>query len=304
MNPALRNLANGLLANPWLMLSLTCLFWGGNVVAARMAIDNISPMLLVTGRWGVACAILALTARSAFAADAPVLRAHWKRVTLTAIIGFTTYHTLYYVSAHYTQGVNLAILQGVTPVFVFIGGWIMWRTRVRAWQAVGCFITIFGVLIVGAHGDLSTLGALRFNLGDLGIFGASIFYAAYSLLLRNRPRASSLGFFCGLAIAAFATSLPLLALEAAQGVTFAPTLKGWLVLAYVAVFPTLLSQIFFIRSVEMVGPARATLFYNMTPALGAILATLFLDEPFAIYHLAALAFVIGGVMIAEIWGSR
>lgn len=300
----LRDLAQRFFANPWLLLTLTCLFWAGNIVAARTAIDNISPMMLVTGRWLITCAILALTARQAFAADWPLLKANWLRIALTAMAGFTTYHSLYYVSAHYTQGVNLSILQGVTPVYVFFGAWLLWRTPVGPWQAAGCLLTMVGIAFVGTHGDLSAIGSLRFNLGDIGILIASVFYAGYSLALRNRPKASSFGFFFALAIAAVITSLPLLAWEIARGAAFLPTGRGWLILLYVAICPTLLAQVFFIRSVELVGPGRATLFYNMTPALGATMATMFLDEPLATYHIVALVLVIGGVTIAERMGRK
>ena len=75
-------------------------------------------------------------------------------------------------------------------------------------------------------------------------------------------------------------------------------------LAYVALFPTLLAQVFFIRSVELVGPGRATLFYNMTPAIGALLATMFLPEQLASYHLVSLVLVIGGVTMAERLGRK
>jgi drug/metabolite transporter (DMT)-like permease len=51
--------------------------------------------------------------------------------------------------------------------------------------------------------------------------------------------------------------------------------------------------------VELIGPSRATLFYNMTPVMGAILATLMLHESFEPYHAVALTLVIGGVTIAE-----
>ncbi len=299
-----RAFAQRFFANPWPLLLLTCLFWAGNIVAARTAIGEISPMTLVTGRWLITCGILALTARRAFVADLPVLRERWLRVTLMAMAGYTTYHSLYYVSAHYTQGVNLSILQGVTPVFVFFGAWALWRTPVGPWQALGCLLTLVGVSLIGTRGDLTALADMRFNVGDIGILVASVFYACYSLALRNRPKASSFGFFFGLAIAAVVTSLPLLAWEIASGVTFAPTKTGWIVLAYVALFPTLLAQVFFIRSVELIGPGRATLFYNMTPALGAMMATVFLREPFALYHLGALLLVIGGVTRAERLGRK
>ena len=286
-------------ANPWLLLSLTCLFWGGNVVAARQAIGEISPMTLVTGRWALTCAILVLAARKAFMADLPTLAPKWPRILLMGLFGFTGYHTLYYVSAHYTPGLHIAILQGVTPVLVFIGAWLLWRTPVRLAQALGCLLTLVGVALVGARGELSQLAAVQFNLGDIGMLVASVFYGGYTLALRTRPAASPMGFFVALGFVALLTSLPLLGAEWALGELFWPTGKGLVILLYVAIFPTLLAQVFFIRGVELIGPGRATLFYNLTPAIGAIFSTVFLREPFEVYHAVALALVIGGVMMAE-----
>lgn len=299
-----RALARRAFANPWLLLSMTCLFWGGNVVAARSAIGEISPLALVTGRWAIPCVILGFTARRVFMADLPVLRPHWPRIAFMGLIGFTSYNTLYYVSAHYTEGVNLSILQGVTPVYVFLGAWLLWRTPIGPWQAIGCLVTLLGIAVIGSKGDLTSLAALTFNRGDLGILLASVFYAVYSLALPGRPKASPFGFFFALAIAAFLSSLPLFVFEYAAGAMFAPSFKGWMALLYVALFPTLLAQVFFIRGVELIGPGRATLFYNMTPALGALLAAVFLGEPLSLYHIAALALVIGGVTLAERLGRK
>ena len=94
-------------------------------------------------------------------------------------------------------------------------------------------------------------------------------------------------FFAAMAGVAFLTSLPLLAVEIAQGTVQWPTAKGWLVLLYVGLFPSLLSQIFFMRGVELIGPARAGLFVNLVPVFGALLAVLLLGEPFALYHARA-----------------
>ncbi len=304
MSPAVPRLVERAFANPWLLLSLTCLFWGGNVVAAREAIGEISPMTLVTGRWALASVVLLAGARRAFVADWPVLAPHWPRLFLTGFFGFTAYHTLYYVSAHYTPGLHIAILQGATPVLVFIGAWLLWKTPVALAQAIGCLLTLTGVVLVGARGDFSQLAAMQFNIGDIALLVASIFYAGYSLALRFRPAASPLGFFVALALVALITSLPLLGYELAIGETFWPSAKGLVILAYVAIFPTLLSQMFFIRGVELIGPGRAALFYNLTPALGAIFATVFLHEQFEIYHITALVLVIGGVVMAEKLGRR
>ena len=199
---------------------------------------------------------------------------------------------------------NLAIIQGVSPVFVLIGAWVMWRTPVRGVQIAGCALTMAGVMIVATHGDVFALQDLNFRIGDLGVLCSSIIYSGYALSLRNRPKSSSLGFFVAMAFAGLLSSFPLVALEAMAGRLVWPTQMGWALLFYTAVFPSLLAQLFFIRAVELIGPGRATLFYNMTPVLGAIFAALMLHEPFEAHHAVALAFVIGGVTIAERLGRR
>ncbi len=302
--PFLQTLMRRIYDNPWLLITLTCVFWAGNVVAARVAIGEISPMLLVSGRWAAASLILIAVARRPFIEDWPALAPHWLRVFLMGGCGFTLFHAIYYISAYYTTGVNLAIIQGVSPVFVLIGAWVMWRTPVRGVQIAGCALTIGGVIIVATHGDVFALQDLNFRIGDLGVLCSSMIYSGYALSLRNRPKTSSLGFFVAMAFSGLLSSLPLVALEAMAGQLVWPTQIGWALLFYTAIFPSLLAQLFFIRAVELIGPGRATLFYNMTPVLGAIFAAVMLHEPFELHHAVALAFVIGGVTIAERLGRR
>jgi drug/metabolite transporter (DMT)-like permease len=76
------------------------------------------------------------------------------------------------------------------------------------------------------------------------------------------------------------------------------------VLIYIAIFTSLLGQIFFMRAVELVGPGRAANFHNLTPIFGAILSVLILGERLDFYHAAALALVLGGIWLCEKWGRR
>jgi drug/metabolite transporter (DMT)-like permease len=68
---------------------------------------------------------------------------------------------------------------------------------------------------------------------------------------------------------------------------------------YIGLLPSLAAQVFFIRGVELIGPARAGLFVNLVPVFGALLAVLILGEPFALYHAVGLALVLGGIWLAE-----
>lgn len=289
---------------PYVLLGLTMLMWGANAVAGRMAVGQVSPMVLTSARWVISCVILLIFARRQFIQDWPALKPRWLMLTFMGALGFTAFNALFYEAAHYTGAVNLTIIQGAIPVLVLIGARIAFGVPISPMQVVGMVVTVVGVLVLASRGSLDELLALRFNIGDLWMIVACVFYAFYTLGLRQRPNVSGIGLFTFMAGVAFLTSLPLLGLEAWRGQIQWPTTKGWLVTAYVGIAPSLLAQIFFMRGVQLIGPGRAGLFVNLVPVFGAFLAVLILGEPFGLSSAAALALVLGGIFIAERLGKR
>ncbi|MGJ3262393.1 MAG: DMT family transporter [Salinarimonas sp.] len=283
----------------YLFLTITALSWGGNAVAGRLAVGEISPMAFTALRWLMVVAILAPLARRDLVAHWPTIRAHWRRIALMAAIGFTAFNSLMYVAAHYTSAVNLTIIQGGIPVVVLVGALLVYGTRITPLQVAGMAVTLAGVAVVAAQGSLAALMALSFNPGDLLMMIACLAYAGYTLALRSRPAMPQLAFFTAMAAVAFLTSLPLLGAEIAMGRVLWPGLDGWLILAYVSLFPSLIAQLCFMRGVELLGPGRAGLFVNLVPVFGAMLAVAILAEPFRLYHAAALVLVLGGIALAE-----
>jgi drug/metabolite transporter (DMT)-like permease len=96
--------------------------------------------------------------------------------------------------------------------------------------------------------------------------------------------------------------VPLLAWEIADGSVQWPTLEGWALLAFIAIFPSFLSQVAYMRGVELIGPGRASLFTNFVPIFGAFFGVILLGEPFRTYHVVALFLVVVGILVAEIAG--
>jgi drug/metabolite transporter (DMT)-like permease len=136
------------------------------------------------------------------------------------------------------------------------------------------------------------------------MIAACAFYSGYAVFLRLRPDVSGPTLFAAFAAAALLTSLPLVAYEIAAGIVQWPTPKGWLIMAFIGLFPSFLAQLFFMRGVELIGPGRAGLFVNLVPVFGAFMAVLILGEPFHLYHAAALVLVLGGIFIAERLGAH
>jgi drug/metabolite transporter (DMT)-like permease len=290
---------SGLMRQPYVVLLLTAVFWAGNAVAGRLAVGEISPMALTCLRWVIVVIILVPIFGCQILAEGPALRPRWRSILLMGALGFTAFNALFYLAAHHTSAVSLTILQGSIPILVLLGTVLFFRTRIRPLQVVGMAVTLIGVVAVAAKGDLTVLRTLALNIGDVWMLAACVFYAGYTLGLRNRPAVPGFVFFTTMAVVAFLTSLPLLVIEIVQGAVQWPTPRGWAVLLYVGLFPSLLSQIFFMRGVELIGPGRAGLFVNLVPVFGALLAVFILGEPIALYHAAGLVLVLGGIALAE-----
>jgi drug/metabolite transporter (DMT)-like permease len=286
-------------ARPILLLVLTTLIWAGHSIVGRLAVGQIAPMTLTCLRWGVALVPILMAARSALRRDWPVLRAHWPYMAAMGALGYTAFNALFYVAAHRTTALNLSIIQGAIPALVLIGARVFLGARFTALQALGALTTMIGVAAIAAQGEVARLAALAFNEGDVMIFIAAILYAGYTIGLRERPRVSGLSLLAGMAVAAFVTSVPLMIWEIAAGGFIWPTAAGLATLVYVALGPAFVSQIFFMRGVELIGPGRAGVFVNLVPVFGAIMAVVLLGEPFAAYHVVALLLVVGGIAIAQ-----
>jgi drug/metabolite transporter (DMT)-like permease len=281
-------------------LLVATLCWGLNANFSKLAVDQISPMQVVTFRWLGVVLILLLFARENIRRDWPVLRRHLPFLALMGGCGFTLFNALFYVAGHHTSAINIGILQGAVPVFVLIGGFIAFGQRIRPIQAVGVTLTLVGVVIVASGGSLQALAAFSINRGDIFMLIACLIYAVYSLGLSRGPKVSSLGLFAVMAFVAWLVSLPLVITETWLLGWQPPTTLGWIIVALITLLPSLLAQLFFIFGVRLIGPARAGTFYNLVPVFASILAVVLLHEVFELYHALSLLLVLGGIWLSEL----
>ena len=296
---ARRPLPSRIMRNPWLLLTFSSLVWGGNVAAARFAVGEISPMVLVGLRWIVVSAIIAVLMGKRLGPVLGSLRPHWAFLLPMGVIGFTISNAFFYESARFTTGLNLSIIQGVLPVLVLAGARLVYGVRVGGMRMFGVALTMAGIVLIATEGEPSRLLDLQFNKGDAFAFLGAAIYAAFTLALRKRPPLSAMAFFIGVSIAALVSSAPAMVVEAMLGGAIWPGWQGFLVLLYVAVFTSIVGQVCWIRAVEMIGPGRAGVFQNLVPVVGAILSVVVLRETFHWFHAASLALVLSGLFISE-----
>lgn len=283
----------------YILLALTALFWGGNSIAGKFAVGHISPMMLNSARWLFAMLIILAIGLPQIKQDWHTLRSNWLLLFILGSVGFTGFTIALYSSLQYTQAINVSVEQASMPMLIFLLNFLFFRQRSTRAQLTGAAMAIIGTLLTASHGNLMRLLSLDLNLGDAIMLAGCLAYAAYTVALRYKPAVHWQSLMVALTCAGFVSSIPITALEVVAGRSIAPDMQGWLVLVYVVIFPSILSQIFYIRGVELIGANRAGLFINMVPVFGTILSVLILNEEFHLYHALSLALVFGGIWLAE-----
>lgn len=286
------------------ILLLATLFWGGNAVAGKLAVGHVSPMLLTTARWGLAFLIICVIGWPRLKADWPKVRERAVYLLLLGAIGFTAYNAALYSALLYTSAVNASIENAGIPMVIFIANFLIFRLLPTWAQIAGFLLSLIGVALTASHGNLARLLALDLNFGDLLVLVAVLVYSGYAVALRVKPEIHWQSLMIALTAGAFLASIPLTIIEAYVGATILPDALGWGVILYTTIFASLLSQIFFVRGVELIGSNRAGLFVNLLPVFGTLLSVILLREEFYLYHAIALALVLGGIWLAETSGRR
>ncbi|WP_373091714.1 DMT family transporter [Zhongshania sp.] len=288
-----------LFRNPFILLIVVALLWGGNAVAGKLAVGHVSPMLLTSLRWLFACVFIVPFAWQDAVREWSLIRQHWLSLFLYGALGFTTFNALFYWALNYTSAINVTIEQSAMPLIVFLGNFILFGLRPVKLQMLGFSLTLLGVLITVAHGDLSSLLSLDLNRGDALMLLATLLYGGYTVALRFRPPLHWRSMIMVLAFFAFISSLPFSAYEYMAGYTIMPDARGFGVVLYIAIFPSLIAQSLYMRGVDLIGGNRANLFINLVPVFGSALAVVILSEEFKAYHFLALCLVVGGILMAE-----
>ena len=291
-------------ANPYVLLTLTAAFWAGNAIAGRLAAGMISPVALTFARWFFACLVFYVISRPHLKRDWAVVRRHLPLLFTLGAAGFSLFNIGLYWSLQYTSAINVTIEQSAMPVLIILANYVLFKTRITALQGLGVLLTISGVLVTATRGSPIAIFETGVNKGDAMMLLCILLYGGYTVALRYRPDIHWTSLMFVLSTSAMLLALPFYALEILQEGFHAPGLRTWGIIAYTAIFPSMVSHLLFIRGVAMIGANRAGLFINLVPIFGALLAVVILSESFQLFHFAGLTLVLGGIAMAERFGEH
>ncbi len=284
---------------PYLLLTLTSLFWAGNAVVGRAVVGQVPPVALAQMRWTAAFLIVLPFAWPRLRDDLPAIRRKLGVVLVLSLTGISAFNTMLYWSLKHTTAINATLMQSSAPLLIGLLSWALFRDPLSRSQVAGIFVSLAGVATIVCQGEPARLIGMSLNIGDLIVVVAIGVYALYSTLLRKRPAIAPISLVAATMGIGAALLLPLTAIEYASGARFVAFGAGdFAAIAYVAIFPSILSYLCFNRGVELIGANRAGPFFHLVPLFGVVLAVAFLGERLALYHVVGAVLIIGGVALA------
>lgn len=284
--------------SPYLLLTLTVLFWSGNMVIGRGIHESVPPVALAFWRWVIALGLVLPFALPHLESQWPLVRKHWRILIALGLLSVGGYNTLVYIALQYTTATNATMLNSFIPIATIAFAFLLLKKRLTPAESIGALLSLAGVMTIVARGSLDTLIGLSLNTGDLWMLLAVLVWGLYTVGLNWRPS----GIHPMLMLATF-TVIGLIALTPfyAWELTTARhfDLSGGTLIAilYIGIFPGFLGYVFYNAGVAAVGPSRSALFIHLMPVFGTLLAILFLGERPYWFHFVGMLLVFTGIFL-------
>jgi drug/metabolite transporter (DMT)-like permease len=279
------------------MLVLANVLWSLNYATTKLAFRAWSPLAFALTRFLVAGVLfsafvwlregsLAIRRR-----DVPLI------VAASAVGIFLNQLTFTYAVDNTTAG-NVALILASAPAFAALFASALRHEHVRGRHFAALGLSAVGVAIVIQGGS----GVHGFSLlGDLLAVGAAVTWAAYSVMLRplfhrySAARLSAVMILIG-GVMLVPFGLPQ-AWSQDWGSLGAVSLSTW---AYSTVFPLLVTNLLYFRSLRRVGASRATLYMYLQPFLGALFAAAVVGESVTAVQIAGGVVIVLGVSLGQL----
>ncbi|RZT21279.1 DMT family transporter [Fictibacillus sp. BK138] len=284
--------------NPYVLLVVATLIWGGNFVIGRAITSSLPPVSLSFLRWCTAFLIFLPFVWPLIKKECSTVKRKWPIVLLMALTGVAGFNTLLYIALHYTTSINASLVNTSTPIIIYILSFFMLGERLNRNQIIGTVLSLAGLLIIISQGSLDVLLKFSFNAGDLIVIAAVICWSIYSLLVKqNAGKLPGYSTFAVSMVLGIFILLPFF-IQEAKTTEIVWSAGSILTILYTGVFASIVAFMSWNTAVERVGPNKAGIFLNLIPVFAAIFAVLFIDEKLAWYQALGGVFVIFGVFIS------
>ncbi len=215
-----------------------------------------------------------------------------------SITGIILFNFFVYLALNYTSSTNAGIVEATTPIFTVLLGFFFLKERLHRFQLLGMLLSLFGAIWVISKGSWEMIQTLQMNIGDIFMLIAVLLWSIYTIIVKQHnskfPVYGSLLIMMALGVLVL---FPFALLEWINGVNPPLTIKSFIGLLYLGIFPSIIALMFWNRAVQDIGASTASIFLNLLPVFTTVGAVLFLGEKIIVSQLVGGAIVIIGVRL-------
>jgi drug/metabolite transporter (DMT)-like permease len=284
----------------YLALTASAFLWGSGFAIAKFALREVTPLQLLAG-----AGIFSATTQLIWTVGRGrlrLLKLPWPIAPLIlgmAIAGQNVFSGLTYWGLASTTATNAAILYGFSPTLIAVLAALLLRERLTIWKVGGAVVGFIGVALIITQGHLSSLQLHGMFIGNLIVFGATVYWSAYSVATRWLTQKIPVETY----------SFYILTVGAVVPVTWVWLERGQFPLAGLRT-PTL-SAIAFMGigtgalaincwnwGLAQIEAARAGMFSYLEPVFAGLVAMIFLSERLSLPSLLGAAIVFSGIYLS------
>ena len=281
----------------YLALCAATLFWSSNVVAVKLALQEIPAMATAPLRVTLAATTL-LVIYLASGGRIRLRPGEGRTFLRLGFWGLALSFSFFTLGIHRTNIPHAVFVGALTPLTVLLLAWREGQERISSVRVGALLLSLVGVLLLALDRPPGEAGPSW--QGDLLVVGGVVCFAHY--MVRGKALAEtypSLQFNAYLFLTATVWLSPLLLLELARLPWNQITWIGWLSLLYSATIGSAGAYLAHYYSLRSVPASRAAVFHYMQPPLGTALGLLFFPETLTTRFLVGAALILTGVVVAE-----
>lgn len=247
-------------------------------------------------RFALAAAIMSLAVLAAGGLPRGTNRTQMLILGLLGAVGYGGQTLLFFTALRTLPAGQTELISYAYPALVAVGAWLVYRRPLQRKRVVLIVLSVFGVALL--LGDVALHPNSTLLLAAVQPFGIAAYLLLTERLLRRTPPLVA-GYFIVIGAAAFWITAAIV--DRQLGV--APDLTAWIVIAALAIGPSVIAIPLNLLGLKAIGSERVALVGAVEPLVTVALAAVLLGETFGWLQGVGALIVIGTVFALQPGGS-
>ncbi len=284
------------------MLTATAFFFGGAMVAGKVAVAEVPALTVAAARFAIAAVALYALRRAWPALDRGSQRPRMADLPVMAGLALSAsagYNILFLNGLRMAPATDASmVIPGLAPLVSTGLAALVLRDRPSRTALVGLVVAAAGVLLV-VDPSTAALNGERL-LGDLLFIGCAVLFGSYFLISRvAATRFSPISISLYGATGAALVLAPLAIAEGGPAALAGAGVASWLAIGQLSLLATVAAFVLLNEGLKRLGVARSAAFALMIPVFGVLQAVLILGEQVAGTAVIGAIVVLGGFWLVQ-----